>query len=323
MDKNLLKSIVEAILFVSEEPLDAGEILKTIQRAEDQAPALQTENAQEATALESSEANEAAAPLFIEEDAPASTDELDAPQNLSVEDQLALKQQSEDQKLIRLDVQQAINELVAEYETNGKGFELVNVAHGFQFRTRPEFAPYIKAMNKVNPTRLSQASLEVLSMVAYRQPITRADVDEIRGVDSGGVLKTLLEKDMVKVVGKKEEPGKPLLYGTTEKFLEIFSLRGLQDLPTLKDLKQIEEEMHQASAPGATVELEQDYFEESETQAADQDFAAQLQVAEREEKEAFDELDQSLKELEGLEGRVLDAFSKKEESANSTDENLA
>ncbi len=320
MNLNSLKPIVEAILFVSEEPLDAGEILKTIQRAEEQmvSPIAETlPEILEEGEIATEEVSEVSAPLFIEEVAESSGAE-----NISVEDQLALKQEAEDEKLTRSDIQQAINELAQDYQVQGKGFELVNVAHGFQFRTRVELAPYIKAMNKVSATRLSQASLEVLSMVAYRQPIIRAEIDELRGVDSGGVLKTLLDKDLVKVVGKKEEPGKPLLYGTTEKFLEIFSLRGLQDLPTLKDLKQIEEEMHQAPVAGAMVDLEQDYFEESETQSFNQDFAAQLQVAEREEKEAFEELDQSLKDLEGLETRVLEAFSKKEDLANPPDENL-
>ncbi len=281
-----LKAVVESILFVTEKPLDAGEILKVIKRAQD----------------ETAKTEEASAP----------GSGPDSETSLSAEDQLATLQRTEDEKLTRSDVQEAINGLAMEYQQNpDRGFVLVNVAHGFQFRSRPEWAPYLKAMNQVAPTRLSQASLETLAIVAYRQPIIRAEIDEIRGVDCGGVLKTLLDRDLVRVVGKREEPGKPLLYGTTENFLEIFNLRGLQDLPTLKDLKQIEEEMRRKeSNEGETVLLEEDFFqEEQERSATPEEPFRSLEELEQEEEEAIGELEDQIKDLEAAQGKVAETLT--------------
>ncbi len=147
-----------------------------------------------------------------------------------------------------------IEELKARYHPEDKGMELVEVAEGWQFRTKPVLAEWIKRLNTVKPSRLSTPSTETLAIVAYRQPITRAEIDYIRGVDSGGVIKTLLDKKLLKIVGKKELPGRPLVYGTTQEFLEVFSLKDIAALPNLQDLKQIspaEEELesHQAELP--------------------------------------------------------------------------
>src|SRR4030095_5889085 len=204
-----LKSIVEAILFASETPLNAGDLLKIIKGVKNE-EAKAAEEIQEEAALPDAD--------------------------LSPEEQLAQAQKAQEETLARSDLQQAIDELVADYESNpDRGFVLINVAQGFQFRTRAELAPYIRAMSKVSPTRLSQAALETLAIVAYRQPIIRAEEDQIR------------------LVGKKVEPGKPILYGATEGFLEIFNLRSLQDLPPLKDLNQLEEEMRREQAASAEV----------------------------------------------------------------------
>jgi segregation and condensation protein B len=112
----------------------------------------------------------------------------------------------------------------------------VEVAEGFQFRTRPEFGEWVRKLKKAKTTALSQPSLETLAIVAYRQPVVRTDVERIRGVDSGGVLRTLLEKKLIKIIGKKDVPGKPIVYGTSKRFLEVFGLKDLSELPTLKDL---------------------------------------------------------------------------------------
>lgn len=118
----------------------------------------------------------------------------------------------------------------------GGGTEIVEIAGGLQMRTRPEYGKWIKKFHKINrSTRLSQASLETLSIIAYKQPITRQEIEDIRGVDSSGPVKTLLDKNLVKSMGRKKLPGKPMTFGTTGKFLEYFGLVKLSDLPTLKD----------------------------------------------------------------------------------------
>ena len=119
----------------------------------------------------------------------------------------------------------------------GGGTCLVEVAKGWQMRTEPMAAPWVAALRGGRPLRLSRAALETLTVVAYRQPVSRAEVEDLRGVDAGGVLRSLAERELVMVVGRKDEPGRPLLYGTTPRFLEVFGLRDLSDLPTLRDLR--------------------------------------------------------------------------------------
>jgi segregation and condensation protein B len=126
-----------------------------------------------------------------------------------------------------------------------RGFQLHQVAGGYQFRTNPENAPWVQKLLAQKPVKLSRAQLETLAIVAYRQPVTRPEVDEIRGVDTGGTLKMLLDRSLVRIVGKKEEPGRPLLYGTTREFLEFFNLGDLKDLPTLREFHELSAE-HEA-----------------------------------------------------------------------------
>lgn len=121
----------------------------------------------------------------------------------------------------------------------GRAVELQEVAGGFQLRTRPGLAPWVARLEAPRPARLSRAALEALAVVAYRQPLTRAEVEEVRGVDCGGVMKSLLERGLVRVVGKKDVPGRPLLYGTAKRFLETFGLPSLGALPSLRDLAEI------------------------------------------------------------------------------------
>ncbi len=135
------------------------------------------------------------------------------------------------------ELQRLISELMEEYERSPRGFVLAEVAGGYQFRTRPEYADWIKRLKKGKSSGLSQPSLETLAIIAYRQPIVRTDVEKIRGVDTGGVLRTLLERKLIRILGKKDVPGKPLVYGTSQRFLEMFGLKDLSSLPTLKDLE--------------------------------------------------------------------------------------
>ena len=136
-----------------------------------------------------------------------------------------------------------LQQMVVDFEQAGHGFHLAEVAGGFQFRTRQDYAPWVRKLSKERPFRFSRAALETLAMVAYRQPVTRSEVEYLRGVDSGGVMKTLLEKGLVRILGKKDVPGRPLMYGTSRKFLEFFGLRDLGDLPTLKDFSSLDPDL--------------------------------------------------------------------------------
>ena len=153
------------------------------------------------------------------------------------ESPLTLERMKEVLGINKRDLQRLLSEMVEEYRKSQRGFLLVEVAEGFQFRTPPEHADWIKKLKRVKTTALSQPALETLAIVAYRQPVVRMDIEKVRGVDSGGVLHTLLEKKLIKIIGKKDVPGKPLVYGTSRKFLEVFSLKDLSELPTLKDLE--------------------------------------------------------------------------------------
>ena len=134
-------------------------------------------------------------------------------------------------------VQSALDELREHYDVDGHGVELVEQGGGHQILTRPEYTEAIeRAQMAVRPQRLSGAALETLAIIAYRQPIGRADVAEIRGVDAGAILKSLLERGMIEVVGRGEGLGRPLLYGTTALFLEQFALRHLEELPRVDEL---------------------------------------------------------------------------------------
>jgi segregation and condensation protein B len=134
------------------------------------------------------------------------------------------------------EIRRLLSELKEDYERTERGFSLMEVAEGFQFRTRPQHAEWIKRLKKTKPLALSRPALETLAIIAYKQPIVRTDVENIRGVDSGGVLRTLLERKLIRILGKKDVPGKPLVYGTSQQFLEMFGLKNLSSLPTLKDL---------------------------------------------------------------------------------------
>ncbi len=138
-------------------------------------------------------------------------------------------------------IRQALKELADEYEARGGGFYLNQVAGGYQLRTRPEHREWIKRLIQPRAQRLSRAALEALAIVAYKQPIIRSDIEHIRGVDSGGILRTLLERKLIRVMGRKEIPGRPLIYGTTKLFLEVFGLKSLTDLPTPKEIEEFEE----------------------------------------------------------------------------------
>lgn len=134
------------------------------------------------------------------------------------------------------EITQALEDLRREYSQNTHGFFMAEVAQGYQFRTKPEYARWVRELKRSTPTRLSRAALETLAIIAYKQPIIRSEIEAIRGVDVGGVLRLLLEKRLIKMVGRKNVPGRPIIYGTTQRFLEVFSLKDLSSLPTLEEI---------------------------------------------------------------------------------------
>jgi len=137
------------------------------------------------------------------------------------------------------DIKNALKELSEEYETRKGGFFLNEVAGGFQIRTRSEYTSWIKRLIQPNPPRLSRASLETLAIIAYKQPIIRSDIENLRGVDCGGILRVLLKRKFIRVLGRRELPGRPLIYATTKRFLDIFDLKDLKDLPTPKEIEEL------------------------------------------------------------------------------------
>jgi segregation and condensation protein B len=136
-------------------------------------------------------------------------------------------------------IAELVEELNRDYAEADRAFEIWEVAGGYQLRTRPEFAPHVQQMYAQRPARLSRAALETLSIIAYRQPVTRAEVEHVRGVDVGPILRGLVERKLVRIAGHRDVPGRPILYATTRRFLEVFGLSSLRDLPALRDLSEL------------------------------------------------------------------------------------
>jgi segregation and condensation protein B len=135
------------------------------------------------------------------------------------------------------EIKQFLEELMAEYEGKNSGLQIAEIASGYQMVTNPVYAPWIrKFKNTATSNKLSMPALETLAIIAYNQPITKAEIEQIRGVNSDGVIKTLLDRRLIKIMGRREVPGKPLLYSTTREFLQYFGLKDLADLPTIKEL---------------------------------------------------------------------------------------
>jgi segregation and condensation protein B len=149
----------------------------------------------------------------------------------------------------RADVQQALAAIAREYGGQGRGIVLEEVAGGYQLRTPKEHANYVRKLLAAKPPRLSRPLLETAAIIAYRQPITRPEIEQLRGVDSGAVLETLLERRLIRIAGRKEAPGRPMVYATTPEFLEVFGLKDLESLPDLKEFREIEQAVEQANTP--------------------------------------------------------------------------
>ena len=174
--------------------------------------------------------------------------------------------------LSRASVREAVAILQAKYSADSSGVVVEEVAKGIQFRTNPANQEYVRLLFDIRPARFSRASLETLSIVAYKQPVTRLEVEQIRGVDCAGSLKTLMERRLVKVVGKKDVIGRPFLFGTSREFLEVFGLGSLSDLPSMHDIEDF-----LAAATGGVVA---DHPVEAFVPSADSELAKSLEMAE-------------------------------------------
>ena len=181
-------------------------------------------------------------------------------------------------------IKKALSEMLVGY--GGRGVMLEEVAGGYQLRTPKEHALYVRKLLAAKPPRLSRPLLETLAIIAYRQPVTRPEIEQLRGVDSGGVLETLLERRLVRIAGRKEAPGRPIMYATSPEFLEVFGLRDLEGLPDLEEFKELEEraaqeasEAHEASdaqqAPDAQQSFDLSAAEGSSAAPAADDAAAE------------------------------------------------
>lgn len=193
------------------------------------------------------------------------------------------------------EIRDALNELAGDYETRQGGFYLHEVAGGYQIRTRPEYTQWIKRLIQPKPLRLSKAAMETLAIIAYKQPVIRSDIEHIRGVDCGGVLRVLLERKFIRVLGRREIAGRPLIYATTKRFLEVFDLKDLKDLPTPKEIEELQDSTWEERAASSLVgssELDQDAdrFAENEINVHPTD---DLNAAEPEPEESSDQTDTS------------------------------
>jgi len=170
----------------------------------------------------------------------------------------------------RATVQKALAAMMATYAAEHRGIAIEEVAGGYQMRTAKEHAGYVRKLLAARPPRLSRPLMETVAIIAYRQPITRPEIEQLRGVDTGGVLETLLERRLIKIAGRKEAPGRPMLYATTDEFLELFGLKDLEGLPDLSEFREIERAVEQANVgPIASVETHPEDSSASETHRED------------------------------------------------------
>lgn len=213
---------------------------------------------------------------------------------LSTGDLLADDEQVQEFKAVKTnDISKALEELAGDYEKDGRSYNLIEVAGAWQFVARPEFAPWIRTLvgEKQRPARLSAPALETLAIIAYRQPITRNEIEQIRGVSVDGTMQKLLERGLVEQCGKAEVVGRPSLYGTTDLFLEYFGLANLRDLPDAQELQRVPvtrpESLATASPGLATDPPEQLTLEEAAS--LKENTAADLAVSDDDDQEEFED----------------------------------
>jgi segregation and condensation protein B len=213
-------------------------------------------------------------------------------------------------------VEKALDQLSGQYREGISGIVLHEVAGGWQLRTSPDNADFARRFLRVKPQRLTRAALETLAIIAYRQPVTRPEIEEIRGVDCGAVVKALLERKLVKILGKKEEPGRPILYGTTREFLEFFSLKDLASLPTLREFHELSEE-HREIVEKAP-EPEKEPISGLVDDLRDERLRAELEAKRAEGDAALEELERAIDDADQR-SRAAEAALAEKEKADEAD----
>lgn len=316
------KAILEAMLFVSTVPVAVSKMVKRLKKAESK---INQEQSTEEVAVESEQENlEVSA---VEENQEASVEAVDAVEDVDSEEeaqaldvsaednesdetteedddsdddvmsQLMQKQAELDKEISAVEVRELLTEIQSKYAEEEHGVELVAVAKGYQFRTKYDVSEFLKDDKVQAPSRFSPSSLETLAIVAYQQPVTKQRIEDIRGVDSGGVLKTLLDKNIIRIVGRSEDAGRALMYGTSNRFLEIFSLKNLRDLPSLKDLQNLGEGESEVNF----YESKKDVSDVTVSDLLDTDLSEMDEASQK----VLDDLDDSLKTLKQVEKEVL------------------
>lgn len=232
--------------------------------------------------------------------------------------QLAERQKELEDDVTIEEIKTQLFAIEEDLRSSDRGIELVQVAKGYQLRTKPDISSYLQGDKGAPPMRLSPSSLETLAIVAYEQPAPKHKIEDVRGVDCGGVLKTLLDRDFIRIVGRSDEPGRPLVYGTTAKFLEVFGLSSLKDLPNPSEFQDMA-----ASAEG-DVEIVSEAAEKAGAVESDgnvyvhsSDFSdADVELFSESERAILEELDQSLAGLKDVE-KGMDLLRKQGETAES------
>ncbi len=208
-------------------------------------------------------------------------------------------------------IAKALDQISGNHREGISGIVLHEVAGGWQLRTSPDNTDFARRFLRVKPQRLTRAALETLAIVAYRQPVTRPEIEEIRGVDCGAVVKALLERRLVKILGKKEEPGRPILYGTTREFLEFFSLKDLASLPTLREFHELSEEHRDIVEKGP--EPEPEPIAGLVDELRDERLRAELEASRAEGDRALDELEQAIDRADEKSRAAEAALAEKDE----------
>jgi len=208
------------------------------------------------------------------------------------EGEFSTEQSRGHQKVREKDLEQAIRDLNKRYDESSSGLQIREIADAYQLVTRSDFVPWLRRLFEVHrPQRLSQPAMETLAIIAYRQPITRADIEAIRGVAVDGVVQTLLERNLIRISGRAEVAGRPLLYGTTHEFLEHFGLKNIDDLPAVEELRKVNIAIAEPAEAGPQKEEKdaEDEFDEDEDDEDEED------EEDDEKEEADEEEDESAK----------------------------
>lgn len=291
--KEKQKAIIEAMLFMSPQPVPFNKMIRKLRQV------IRAERAGE---------NLAATELVTVVDGEETLlDEADNDNDTEAGDvlkQLLDKKNELEEDITSEDVKGLLKEIQDSLVFEERGIELVSVAKGYQLRTKYDISLCLKDEKIESPTRLSPSSLETLAIVAYQQPVTKQKIEDVRGVDTGGVLKTLLEKEFLRIVGRSDEPGKPLVYGTSQKFLEVFGLNTLKDLPSLQEYSTMRlSEPGDGNADGDVENDDDGYFSDEKQIGVSLD--AEMSDISEAERAILDDLDTSLNNLKEVEGDIL------------------